>query len=209
MSTVDGKKTEKKLSDIIRIPWVREPVALGLVVVVVGLITILMLKALDFSVEQLLPDVKAFFDNYGIVGIFIATILAGTIIPLGSPALVIVAASFGLPPIALIIVATVGFTIGMTINYGLAYRLGRPYVVKKLGEEKLEDISDLWVKWGWVIYIVFGIIPVLPVELLSLLCGLLKTRLDIFLILTFTTRFILFTILVYFGGQIGVWLGIT
>lgn len=209
MSTVDGKKTEKKLSDIIRAPWVRGPVALGSVVAIVGLTTILMLKTLNFGVEQLLPDVKAFFDNYGIVGIFIATILAGTVIPLGSPALVIVAASFGLPPIALIIVATTGFTIGMAINYGLAYRLGRPYVVKKLGEGKLEDLSNLWGRWGWIIYVIFGIIPVLPVELLSLFCGLLKTRLDIFLILTFTTRFILFTVLVYFGGQIGVWLGIT
>ncbi|MBS7612444.1 DedA family protein [Candidatus Bathyarchaeota archaeon] len=209
MSAVDGKKTEKKLSDIIRIPWVKGPAALGLVAAIVGLTTILMLKTLDFSVEQLLPDVKAFFDNYGIVGVFIATILAGTVIPLGSPALVIVAASFGLPPIALIIVATTGFTIGMTINYGLAYRLGRSYVVKKLGENKLEDISNLWGKWGWIIYIIFGTIPVLPVELLSLFCGLLKTRFDIFLVLTFISRFILFTVLVYFGEHIGVWLGIT
>ncbi len=209
MSIVDGKKTGKKLSDIIRIPWVKGSVALGLVVAIVGLTTILMLKTLDFNVEQLLPDVKTFLNNYGIAGVFIATVLAGTVIPLGSPVLVMVAASFGLPPIALIIVATTGFTIGMTINYGLAYKLGRPYVMKKLGEDKLEEISNLWREWGWIIYVIFGTIPVLPVELLSLFCGLLKTRFDIFLALTFTSRFILFTILVYFGEHIGIWLGIT
>jgi len=207
-TTVNGK-SEEKFSDVVRIPWVKKPVTLGSVVAVVCLIIVLILKTLDFNIRYLLLDVKAFFESYGLLGVFIATILAGTVIPLGSPALVVVAASFGLSPILLIVIATVGFTIGMAINYGLAYRLGRPYVVKKLGEDKLKSASNLWVKRGWIIYIIFGLIPILPVEVLSLLCGLLKARFDIFMVLTFTTRLVVFTVLVYFGGQIGVWLGTT
>ncbi len=200
-------KSEKKPSDVIRASWVKKPVTLELLAVAVVCLTIiLILKGLN--VRHLLLDVKPLFESYGLLGVFIATVLAGTVIPLGSPALVLIAASFGLPQVLLIFVATTGFTIGMAINYGLAYKLGRPYVAKKLGEDKLKDILNLWAKRGWVIYVIFGLIPVMPVEVLSLLCGLLKARFDIFLVLTFLTRLVLFTVLVYLGERIGIWLGI-
>jgi membrane protein YqaA with SNARE-associated domain len=151
---------------------------------------------------------EAFFANYGIAGIFLVTIIAGTFVPLGSPALVVAAAIFGVDPILLILVASTGFTIGMTINYALAYRLGRPYVSKKLSSEQLEEITRTWNKWGWIIYTIFGLIPVLPVELLSFICGLLKTHIGIFLALSFVPRLIVFAILVYFGQNVGAWLGV-
>jgi membrane protein YqaA with SNARE-associated domain len=121
---------------------------------------------------------------------------------------VVAAASLGMPKIPLVLVATVGFTLGMLINYSLAYRLGRPYVVKKVSAETLDETTTLWERWGWILYIIFGLIPVLPVELLSLLCGLLKTRLDIFLALSFTPRLIVFSLLAYFGEHVGIWMGI-
>lgn len=208
MSKISDGKAEKKLSEIIRIPWVRKSAVLGLMVLVVGLAIVLTVKTLDFDLKSALTDIRVFLENYGIMGIFIASVLAGTVVPLGSPVLVTIAASFGLPPITLAVVAAIGFTIGMSVNYGLAYKFGRPYVLRKLGKDRLMDISNLWARWGWIIYVIFGVIPVLPVELLSLFCGLLKVRFDIFLLLTFTTRLILFTALVYFGEYIGLWLGI-
>jgi membrane protein YqaA with SNARE-associated domain len=94
----------------------------------------------------------------------------------------------------------------MIVNYGLAKWLGRPYVVKKLSREKLEEITDLWLRWGWILYTIFGLIAFLPVELLSFICGLLKTRLDVFIILSFIPRLIVFSILAYFGEQISIWI---
>jgi membrane protein YqaA with SNARE-associated domain len=96
----------------------------------------------------------------------------------------------------------------MIINYALALGLGRPYVMKKVSAENLEEITGLWNKWGWIIYVIFGLIPILPVELLSFVCGLLKTRLDIFLTLSFIPRLIVFTILAYFGESLGIWVGL-
>ena len=147
--------------------------------------------------------------NYGLAGIFLATILAGTIIPLGSPALVVAAALFGVNPVLLILVASTGFTIGMAINYALAYRLGRPFVSKKISSEHIEQVANVWNKWGWIIYTIFGLIPVLPVELLSFICGLLKTRVAVFLVLSFVPRLVVFALLAYFGQSAGIWLGIT
>lgn len=197
-----------KFSDAFRIKWIRSSIYLGIILVVVGLTAIILMKVFNVGSAQFILDAKAFVREYGLLGIFLATILAGTVVPLGSPALVVAAASFGLHPVPLILTATVGFTIGMTINYGLAYVIGRPYIVKKVGKDKLGEISFLWDKWGWIIYTVFGIIPVLPVEFLALFCGLIKTRLDIFLLLSFIPRLAVFTVLAYFGAQIGGWIGI-
>jgi len=186
----------------------RSSIKLAIIATVTGVIVIWLLKIFNIAGTQLFSDIGTFFANYGLAGIFLVTIAAGTILPLGSPALVVAAAPF-VNPILLILAATVGFTIGMTINYGLAYRLGRPYVQKRISAEHLEEITRIWTKWGWIIYITFGLIPVLPVELLAFVCGFLKTRIAIFLALSFVPRLITFAILVYFGQHVGAWLGVT
>jgi len=188
--------------------WVKISVILGIIIVAIGLTILLLLKFFNIGGTQLFLDAKDLVAEYGLIGIFFATILAGTFVPLGSPALVVAAALLEVPKIPLILIATAGFTIGMMINYGLGYRLGKPYVMKKMSAEKLEEIMHLWDRWGWILYTIFGLIPVLPVELLSFICGLLKTRLDVFLILSFVPRLIVFAILAYFGEQAGIWIGI-
>jgi membrane protein YqaA with SNARE-associated domain len=70
-------------------------------------------------------------------------------------------------------------------------------------------MTRVWNKYGWIIYTVFGLIPVLPVELLAFICGFLKTRITTFLTLSFIPRLIIFAILVQFGQQVGNWLGAT
>jgi membrane protein YqaA with SNARE-associated domain len=187
---------------------VKTSVILGIITVAIGLTILLLLKFFNIGGTQLFLDAKDLVAEYGLIGIFFATILAGTFVPLGSPALVVAAALLEVPKIPLILIATAGFTIGMMINYGLAYRLGRPYVMNKMSAEKLAEIMHLWDRWGWILYTIFGLILVLPVELLSFICGLLKTRLDVFLILSFVPRLIVFAILAYFGEQAGIWIGI-
>jgi len=204
----EKRKTPDKFLDLLKISWVRSSIILGIIIIAIGVVILFLLKFFNIGGTQLFLDAETFVGRYGLVGIFFATILAGTIVPLGSPALVVAAAFFKIPKIPLILVATTGFTIGMIINYGLAYYLGKRYVMKKATTEELEEVMQLWNKWGWILYTIFGLIPVLPVELLSLICGMLKTRLDIFLILSFIPRLIVFTVLAYFGEQAGIWIGI-
>jgi membrane protein YqaA with SNARE-associated domain len=206
---LDKTCTQNKLSEILNVPWVRSSLILGGMLAAIGVTLILIFKFLELGASPIFVDTKNLVIEYGLAGIFVATILAGTIIPVGSPALVVIAASLGIHPMLLTIVATVGFTVGMVINYVLAYGLGRPFVVKKLGMERLEEISALWSRWGWIIYVIFGIIPVLPVEFLALFCGLIKARFSHFLILSFIPRLVVFTLLSYLGVQLGWWLGIT
>ncbi len=206
MQITGSTEPSDRFSDLLKIPWVKSSIRTGVILLVMGLAIIFFLKILNISGGPLFLDAEAFIKNYGLAGIFLATILAGTLVPLGSPALVTAAALLGIAPIPLILVATTGFTIGMSVNYGLAYRLGRPYVMKGASDEQLKEVTRLWRRWGWLLYTLFGLIPFLPVELLSLICGLLKTRLDIFLILSFTPRLIVFTSLAYFGEHIAFWI---
>jgi membrane protein YqaA with SNARE-associated domain len=202
------QKADYGLSDLLKASWMRSSIKLALIATVAAVIAIWLLKVFNIAGTQLFSDIGAFFANYGLAGIFLVTIAAGTIVPLGSPALVVAASPF-VNPILLILVATTGFTIGMTVNYVLAYRLGRPYVQKRVSAERLEEMTHVWNKWGWIIYIIFGLIPVLPVELLAFVCGFLKTRIATFLLLSFVPRLITFAILVYFGQYAGAWLGVT
>ena len=209
MSKTENKNSSEKFSDLLKTSWVRSSIKIGAIFTAIGLAVLFLLKIFNIGSTQLFFDAKTFVADYGLIGIFFATILAGTVVPLGSPVLVVAAALLGVSPLPLILVATNGFTIGMCVNYGLAYRLGRPYVMKKVSDETLEEITGLWNKWGWILYAIFGFIPVLPVELLSFICGLLKTRLDVFLVLSATPRLLIFTILAYFGEHIGLWIGLT
>ena len=199
-------KANYGLSDLLKASWISSSIKLGIIATVAGLIVIWLLKIFNVAETPMFSDVSSFFADYGLAGIFLVTIAAGTLVPLGSPALVVAASPF-VNPVLLILVSTVGFTIGMTINYGLAYLLGRPYIQKRVSTEHLEEIRYVWNKWGWGIYTIFGLIPILPVELLSFICGFLKTRITVFLALSFVPRFIVFALLVYFGQYVGAWLG--
>ncbi len=186
--------------------WLKTFVLYGLVFTAVGVALLILIKVFNVGDTPLFQDMKAFVAAYGLVGIFCATVVAGTVVPLGSPALIVAAALLGVPKLPLVVVAATGFTVGMTVNYGLVYSLGRPYILKKISAIKLEELTGLWARWGWMIYVIFGLIPVLPVELLAFLCGLIKTRVDHFLVLTFIPRFIVFLVLAYFGEYVGLWI---
>lgn len=193
------------MKDLLKASYVRTSIKLGIILTIAGLFVIWLLKVFNVAATPLFANMGIFFVNYGLLGIFFATILAGTIIPLGSPALVAVAAFF-IDSIPLILTASIGFTIGMSINYALAYKLGRPFVTKRISPEHLDQITRAWSKWGLIIYIIFGLTPILPVELLSFICGLLKTRVFIFLFLSFIPRLIVFALIVSFGQQLGTWI---
>jgi membrane protein YqaA with SNARE-associated domain len=202
-----SSKANYGLSDLLKASWMRSSIKLAIIATIAGLILIWLLKIFNIAGTPLFSDVGSFFAIYGLAGIFLVTVAAGTLLPLGSPAFVVAASPF-VNPVLLILVATIGFTIGMIINYGLAYRLGRPYIQKRVSAEHLEEITCVWNKWGWVIYLIFGLVPVLPVELLAFICGFLKANLTVFITLSFVPRFIVFTILVYFGQYVGFWLGV-
>lgn len=114
----------------------------------------------------------------------------------------------GMAKIPLIIIATVGYTIGVTINYFLAKILGKSYVEKKLSKKRYEVIVRWWNKWGILLLIAFAFIPILPFNILALICGLLNVRLSYFLLINFAGDLVNSYLFVFLGEGIGRWIGL-
>jgi hypothetical protein len=91
---------KRKVADAFNVSWVKSSIILGIIFLILGMALILILKSLNIGELRFLLTAKNMINNYGFLGIFIATILAGTILPLGSPSLIVIAASLGLHPIS-------------------------------------------------------------------------------------------------------------
>ena len=156
------------------------------------------------------PDVIAFVENvvekYGLVGVFAATIIAGTIIPAGSPIVVASASGFGLALVPLTLVAASGYTLGTATCYALAYFLGEKYVLKHMSKETFESLASEWNRKGYILCVFFSLIPGFPVDLLAIVCGMLKTKPLLFFTICWITLAFQFAICAWLGKMVGSWL---
>ncbi len=146
--------------------------------------------------------------SYGYFGIFIITLLGGTFFPVGSPAIVATAGALGFPKIPVVIITSVGYTLGICINYFLAYEFGTHYVKKKIGNEVYKDISEWWNKWGILLVVLFALFPILPFNLLALLCGLFRFNILYFILINFGSNLLNSYIFIYLGASAASWIGL-
>jgi len=85
----------------------------------------------------------------GFTGLFIVTFLSATILPLSSELFLVLMLSRGYDPVACLMVATVGNSLGGITNYGIG-RLGNPKWLKRTGmtDDKIEKYNVLVSKYG-------------------------------------------------------------
>lgn len=187
--------------------WTRT-LALSVVIgVAICIIGIYLVSVLIRDRPAFILWIKGLISGYGLMGVFVATIIAGTVVPLGSPAIIAFAAGFGMPLVPLIMVASVGYTIGIAVNYSLARIVGIKYVERKVSREQLEGMMQRWNKWGMPILIVFGLVPGFPIDLLALACGLLKTKIVYFLLISLSTKVVQFGAFALLGVTVSGWIG--
>lgn len=79
--------------------------------------------------------------EYGYLGLFLASFLAATILPVASEIFLTTMLFMGFEPWTCIIVATAGNTSGAWLNYGIGY-LGKPVWLQKLGAKP--EAIDRW-----------------------------------------------------------------
>ncbi|MEM3507129.1 MAG: VTT domain-containing protein [Candidatus Bathyarchaeia archaeon] len=144
--------------------------------------------------------------DYGYIGILISTIIAGSIIPFGSPIIVATTAAFGLNITNLALVASTGYTLGVLTCYIPAWLFGEAYVKKKVGEETFQKYSEIWNKYGYKLSMLFSVIPGFPVDLLALICGCFHTKAKFFIPICWFALFIQFLICGIIGQFLGVYL---
>jgi membrane protein YqaA with SNARE-associated domain len=183
-----------------------------LTIIITILLIFLSVLAL-FIAKLYLPKglIKSFdihgFLQYGYLGLFLITFLGGTIFPLGSPAAVAAAAMLKMPPTNVIIISAIGYTLGALVNYYLGYKFGSKYVEKKISKEVYEDVVEWWNEYGILLVILFALLPILPLDLLALVCGVFRFNLIYFIIINFGGNFLNSYLFVIVGEKAGAWLG--
>jgi len=179
-------------------------------VIVAGIVVALLgVLAVTWTLKEnppVLALVKDIVEKYGLLGVFAATILAGTIIPAGSPIIVASTSGFGLALVPLALVAASGYTLGTATCYALAYFLGEKYVLKHMSPETFQSLASEWNRKGYMLCVVFSLVPGFPVDLLAIVCGILKTKPLLFFTICWITLTVQFAICAWLGKLVGFWL---
>lgn len=187
--------------------WVGVSIALIAIVLVLCAFLVVYVTDLQSADPDQLNEYIEGIVEYGIEGVFLLTVISGTVLPLGTPAVIAIASGAGINKMVLVIVASAGFTVGCSINYIVAYRLGEPFI-KKRYEEQYNDIMKWWNKWGTKIFVFFCFVPLMPVDLFALFCGLFKMKPSFFLGFSFFGRLVAFSFWAYLGAYVSQYLGI-
>jgi membrane protein YqaA with SNARE-associated domain len=130
-----------------------------------------------------------FLAQYGYVGIFTASFLAATVLPLSSEALLGLLLLNGLSPTALVAVATLGNVLGAVVNYVLGYVGGVVFRRKFSTASESEVNASLarFEKYG-AVSLLFAWVPVIG-DPLTVAAGVLRVNFPLFLALVSAGKF--------------------
>jgi membrane protein DedA with SNARE-associated domain len=169
-------------------------------------------------IDSLLLWISQFLGQHLYEGIFLAALLETIVPPIPSEAVFptagFLASQQGIPLIGLIpmiILGTIGATIGSSAIYLIALKLGRVVLLRylryvKVSEKKLQRVEIWFEKYGDKAVFLGRMVPVMR-EMISVPAGLLKMRIPKFLFYTFTGSCVWSTITIlsgyFFGEAIG------
>ncbi len=126
--------------------------------------------------------------QFGYPGLFIASFLAATVLPLSSEVVLGLLLANGYDPAVSIPVATLGNVLGSVLNYGLGL-LGNKFIVKKvlrISELEFTKAADRLNRYGTAT-LLFAWVPVIG-DPLTFAAGVLKTNFTLFLLLVTTGK---------------------
>ncbi len=137
------------------------------------------------------------FAELGGFGLFLASFLAATILPLSSEVVLTLLLLTGLNPTALVIVATAGNVLGALLNYAIGSRGGTLLLkrVFKIPPATLERSQQTFKNYG-VFSLLFAWVPIIG-DPLTMIAGTLKVNISLFLILVTTGKLLRYVIITY------------
>lgn len=135
--------------------------------------------------------------QYGVWGMFLSAILAGSVFPFSSEAVMIALLAMGVDSWELIIWGTAGNVLGSVINYGIG-RLGREEWFEKYLHVSPEsmDKARRFVKGRGAYMGFFAFIPLLG-SAITILLGLMRANATVTFLFIFLGKIIRYILLVY------------
>lgn len=153
--------------------------------------------------EVLILWAQAFVIQYGLIGTFIISIFESFIFPIPTVIFVAPVAAFGVNPLIIALVATIGSVIGAVIGYILGYYFGRK-AADKLFKKYMGGIEKWFDKYGmWAVFIA-AFTPI-PFKVFTWTSGIFKLNFKKFLIVCIIGRLLLFILAAYIGSLFGGW----
>ena len=130
-----------------------------------------------------------FLTEFGYVGLFAASFIAATLLPMSSELVLTVLLANDFDPTMLVLVATAGNTLGSLTSYAIGY-YGGPLVAKKMlkiSDEEFKAARRRFRKYGtWSLLLAW--VPVIG-DPITLVAGVLKVRLFWFVTLVAIAKF--------------------
>ncbi|MEG1622504.1 MAG: YqaA family protein [Alistipes sp.] len=128
---------------------------------------------MDMFIESLTP----FFVQWGYWGLFIAALVAGSILPIGSEVVFALLISVGLDPLWCLLSATAGNTLGGMTCYWMGHLGKREWIHKylKVDEAKLNRVSRFLQGRGALMGF-FAFLPYIG-EVVAIVLGLMRSNL--------------------------------
>lgn len=133
----------------------------------------------------------------GYIGLFLAAFLAATILPLSSEVVLSALLIAGLSPVTLVMVATAGNVLGSLTNYALGRWAGVVVVRKwlRVSEDDFARAERRFAKFG-IFSLLFAWVPVIG-DPLTVIAGVMRIRLDVFLVLVTAGKFLRYVVISY------------
>ncbi len=138
-----------------------------------------------------------YFTEFGYVGLFFASFLAATILPLSSEVVLGFLLLNHLDPIILVSVATFGNVLGALVNYAIGF-WGSIFFIRKvlkISEDEFVKAKQRFQKYG-VFSLFFAWVPVIG-DPLTVIAGVLKINVLIFSIMVTSGKLIRYVIISY------------
>ena len=143
-----------------------------------------------------------YFSEFGYLGLFVASFLAATILPLSSEVVLTALLLNGLPPAALVAIATVGNVLGSFVNYALGY-WGSKEIVKrwlKMSDTEFVKAEQRFVKYG-IISLLLAWVPIIG-DPITVVAGILRIRFAWFVVLVTAGKFARYVVVSYLALQV-------
>ncbi|MDT8383639.1 MAG: YqaA family protein [Gammaproteobacteria bacterium] len=138
-----------------------------------------------------------YFSELGYLGLFLASFLAATILPLSSEVVLSVLLVNELNPVLLVAVATLGNVLGAFTNYAIGFWGSRAFVqrVLKIPEEDFIKAEARFRKYG-VMSLFFAWVPLIG-DALTVVAGVLRINFFWFFVLVASGKLIRYIVVSY------------
>ena len=135
--------------------------------------------------------------EWGLPGLFISALLAGSIVPFSSELVLVALVKLGLPPIACLISATLGNTVGGMTCYYMG-RLGNISWIEKYFKVKKEKVDKMvkFLQGKGALMAFFTFLPAIG-EVIAIALGFMRSNTWLTIVSMFVGKLIRYILLLY------------